>query len=82
MPVQNKENHIARQKGIPYRDSAFNEPALGKETHDIPVIALSASAMPREIERGHAAGFKSYLTKPIKVKEVVSAITETIGETQ
>jgi signal transduction histidine kinase/CheY-like chemotaxis protein len=36
-------------------------------THDIPVIALSANAMPRDIERGLEAGFFRYLTKPIKV---------------
>ncbi|OOG24231.1 hypothetical protein B1C78_09095 [Thioalkalivibrio denitrificans] len=32
-----------------------------------PVVAISASAMPREVERGMAAGFDDYLTKPIDV---------------
>ncbi|HEY3364305.1 MAG TPA: PAS domain S-box protein [Symbiobacteriaceae bacterium] len=36
-------------------------------TGRIPVIALSASAMPREVERGKAAGFRTYLTKPLDV---------------
>ena len=35
----------------------------------IPVIALSANAMPRAIEKGLAAGFFQYLTKPLKVDE-------------
>jgi PAS domain S-box-containing protein len=33
----------------------------------IPVVALSANAIPRDIEKGLEAGFFRYLTKPIKV---------------
>jgi hypothetical protein len=35
----------------------------------IPVVAITANAMPRDIERGKAAGFCAYLTKPIDVAE-------------
>ena len=38
-------------------------------TAHIPVIALSANAMPRDIEKGIKAGFFRYLTKPIKINE-------------
>jgi len=38
-----------------------------KTTAHIPVIALSANAIPRDIEKGLEAGFFRYLTKPIKV---------------
>jgi PAS domain S-box-containing protein len=34
----------------------------------IPVVALSANAIPRDIEKGLEAGFFRYLTKPIKVE--------------
>src|SRR5438132_10596600 len=43
-------------------------------TSHIPVLALSANAMPRDIEKGLAAGFFRYLTKPIKVDEFMDAL--------
>ncbi|MFZ2448984.1 MAG: hybrid sensor histidine kinase/response regulator [Methylovulum miyakonense] len=43
-------------------------------TAHIPVIALSANAMPLDIEKGMDAGFFRYITKPIKVKEFMEAI--------
>ena len=43
-------------------------------TAHIPVVALSANAMPRDIEKGLEAGFFRYLTKPIKVNEFMDAL--------
>ena len=43
-------------------------------TAHIPVIALSANANPRDIERGLEAGFFNYITKPIKVVEFMAAL--------
>jgi CheY-like chemotaxis protein len=43
-------------------------------TAHIPVIALSANAMARDIEKGLEAGFFSYLTKPIKVQAFMEAL--------
>ena len=43
-------------------------------TAHIPVIAVSANAMPRDIERGLKAGFFRYITKPIKVNEFMEAL--------
>jgi CheY-like chemotaxis protein/two-component sensor histidine kinase len=43
-------------------------------TASIPIIALSANAMPRDIEKGLEAGFFRYLTKPIKVKEFMETL--------
>ena len=43
-------------------------------TSHIPVLALSANAMPRDIQRGLEAGFFRYLTKPIKVSEFLDAL--------
>src|SRR4030095_12274163 len=43
-------------------------------TAHIPIIALSANAMPRDIEKGLLAGFFRYLTKPIKVNEFMDTL--------
>jgi signal transduction histidine kinase/CheY-like chemotaxis protein len=43
-------------------------------TAHIPVVALSANAMPGDIEKGFEAGFFSYLTKPIKVGKFMDAL--------
>ena len=45
-------------------------------TPHIPVLALSANAMPRDIEKGMVAGFFRYLTKPIRVNEFMAALDE------
>lgn len=38
-----------------------------KELCDLPVLAVTANAMPRDVERGKQAGFSDYVTKPIHV---------------
>jgi CheY-like chemotaxis protein len=43
-------------------------------TAHIPIVALSANAMPRDIKKGLEAGFFQYLTKPIKVNEFMGAL--------
>jgi CheY-like chemotaxis protein len=43
-------------------------------TARIPIVALSANAMPRDIERGLQAGFFRYLTKPIRVNEFMQTL--------
>jgi CheY-like chemotaxis protein/anti-sigma regulatory factor (Ser/Thr protein kinase) len=45
-----------------------------KSTAHIPVIALSANAIPRDIEKGLEAGFFRYLTKPIKVGDFMDTL--------
>lgn len=45
-------------------------------TREIPVVALSSNAMPRDIEKGLKAGFFRYLTKPIKIDQFMHALAE------
>lgn len=50
-------------------------------TKHIPVIALSANAIPRDIEKGLEAGFFRYLTKPIRIDEFMSALDAAVAST-
>ncbi|PRC92171.1 PAS domain S-box protein [Solimicrobium silvestre] len=50
-------------------------------TAHIPVLALSANAVPRDIEKGMEAGFFRYLTKPIKVDEFMEALNTAVSYT-
>jgi CheY-like chemotaxis protein len=43
-------------------------------TKHIPVLAISANAMPLDIVKGLQAGFFRYLTKPIKIVDFLSAL--------
>ncbi len=43
-------------------------------TARIPVIAISANALPRDIKKGLDGGFFRYLTKPIKIDEFMDAL--------
>ena len=47
-------------------------------TRHIPILALSANAMPRDIEKGLEAGFYRYLTKPIKIGEFMEALDQSL----
>jgi PAS domain S-box-containing protein len=52
---------------------------LAQQVPHIPVVALSANALPRDIEKGLNAGFFRYLTKPIKINEFMTALDETLA---
>ena len=49
------------------------------DTASIPVIAVSANAMPEDIKQGLAAGFFRYLTKPIKVNEFMDTLDSALA---
>ena len=49
-------------------------------TARIPVIAVSANAMPRDVAYGKDAGFYCYLTKPIDIEEFSAAIDRALAE--
>jgi CheY-like chemotaxis protein len=45
----------------------------------IPIIALSASAMKDDMERGMAHGMTDYLTKPVNLKILTSTLEACMG---
>ena len=62
--------------GLPGVDGYIALQALRstRETAVIPVIALTAAAMPEDVQRGLDAGFFGYLTKPLDVDEALRVI--------
>ena len=48
------------------------------QTQDIPIIAITANAMARDIEHGLTAGFSSYLTKPLDVAQFIKTVEQTL----
>lgn len=50
------------------------------DTAEIPVIALSANAMQKSVNEGLDAGFERYLTKPLKVVELLKLLGNLTGQ--
>jgi CheY-like chemotaxis protein len=50
------------------------------ETRDIPVIAVSATPMPKEFENPGDLGFVAYITKPIDADSMIAAIQSVLNE--
>jgi CheY-like chemotaxis protein len=48
-------------------------------TRHIPIIALTAHALPDDRERATAMGFTSYLAKPVEPRAVVAEVRRWIG---
>jgi hypothetical protein len=50
-------------------------------TRGIPVMALSAGAMPADVRRGREAGFRDYLTKPLDIRAFAKALDRALSAT-
>ena len=50
-------------------------------TRNIPVIAISANVLAETMTRGQSSGFHGYLTKPISIGALVSAIQDATAPT-
>lgn len=53
---------------------AFEQLQVSTATRDIPVIAVTASAMHEEVTRIASVGFAGYQPKPIRVMEFLQAM--------
>jgi CheY-like chemotaxis protein len=52
---------------------------LDDATREIPVIAVSANAMPGDVEQGLAAGFVEYMTKPLDMQRLIAAVERALA---
>lgn len=81
LAVQSKPDLIVMDVNLSGMDGieATKELQNNEYTKDIPVIALSARALPADIKKGLDAGFERYITKPLVIAEMIQAIDDTIG---
>ena len=61
--------------------AAIRKREAGTQVH-IPVVAMTAHAMQGDKERCLAAGMDGYISKPIKIKELLSAIQAVLKKTR
>jgi CheY-like chemotaxis protein len=68
------DNNMPEMSGREAHAILRNDP----RTADIPIIALSANAMPGAAENGLATGFFRYLTKPFDVNKLLVAVDDAL----
>lgn len=81
MAKQNKPDLILLDINLPDIDGfeALARLRSLNETKAIPVIAITAKAMPDDIKKGKRAGFVDYMTKPINVARFLKAVDEILS---
>jgi CheY-like chemotaxis protein len=62
--------HLPDMNGFKVFEHLQKNPGTAK----IPVVAMSGSAAPSDIEKGLRAGFKQFLSKPINIKEFLGTL--------
>jgi PAS domain S-box-containing protein len=72
------DNNMPEMSGREAQERLRGDP----RTAGIPVIAVSANAMPGEATAGLEAGFFRYLTKPFEVVELLQAVGDGLAETR
>jgi len=74
MALQHKPDLILMDLNLPGMDGyrALEVLRADPRTRGIPVMAVTAQSNPEDVERGRRAGFDAYLTKPLKLGNLVS----------
>jgi len=82
LATENKPDLILLDINLPGMDGfgVLEQLRQRDETRNTPVIAISANAMPKDIEKGMNAGFDDYITKPIDVKELLNVVSNVLNK--
>lgn len=80
MAEQDQPDLILMDISLPNMDGYTAALNIHKIHPGIPIIALSANAMPEDAEKARFAGFNDYLTKPINEDALFQSILEHLGE--
>jgi len=78
MAKENKPDLILLDLNLPdmHGSEVLERLKADKETKDIPVVVISADAMPKQLENLKNAGATDYLTKPLNIKDFLAVIDE------
>ena len=78
LATQHKPDLVLMDYQLPGIDGieAFRRIRNASATAHIPIVAVTASAMPEETKKMKEAGFDGFLTKPINVKGFVQAVAD------
>jgi len=81
LAMQHKPDLILMDYQLPGIDGveAFRRIRGDASTAHIPMIAITASAMPEETKKMKDAGFDGFQTKPINVKEFVRTVANVLS---
>ena len=60
--------------------AALKQLQADPRTAHIPVIAMSANAMKKDLSKGHDAGFIDYITKPIDVQKFMTLLDRHLSD--
>lgn len=77
LAIAHKPDLILLDINLPGIDGyeVFKKLQMYKETNNIPIIAISAHAMPKDIAKGISLGFTDYITKPINVAKFTEKVS-------
>ena len=60
-------------------DEVYSRLRADDRTRSIPVVALSADAMPNQIKKSLAMGFDAYITKPVEIDKFLATIDDLLA---
>lgn len=81
MAEQEMPDLILMDINLPGMDGieALQQLKLSEKLRHIPVLAVSANAMPHDIEKAMKVGFEGYISKPFQVKEIIDVVVSKLG---
>lgn len=84
MALVNRPDLILVDINMPHMDGYEVVRVLSSldEVKHVPIIAVTANAMPKDIERGLAAGFSDYLTKPLDMMHTLETVNKYLTGTE
>jgi len=83
LAIAHKPDLILLDINLPGIDGyeVFKRLQMYEETNNIPIVAISAHAMPKDVTKGILIGFTDYITKPINVAKFTEKVSNILLNT-